>query len=695
MDKREWGLVQPHKTQETALSQIVKKLDNAAKDADKAHTHGEEPGAGAGTPMLERSNVYGILGSRGAGKSTVLKALYLNYASDSAPWFMLPCLDCSVLSEGVNPGTAILLHLKKSLKNPDLVKSLNKPDLVQTFDDLDHLTGLYNHTSLHFRELSMELATSQEEYNRYMVKGLSARLELSEKLMEWLENILKNIERQLCIVLLDDFDLIENHQVRRWFTCLMDEMRQQRLVFVLTADFQRLECLSADKKKGFDSNTARALVNKLLPPENRVELQPWQKITPTPLKPPFKEMIKPYALGQDRLCLNLLPQRPRGLVNLNLTLKEWQGEEGEDEPKRAEKFLALLANCCEESYLARAFQEVKGKDWFAEMKFPSDPCPDEEWQEIVYSSRGRISRDEQDTLNPISGLNHNDLWIPLSPLQAHRRALWGELLINLSIARGLVAESLALRYRLRFIQSWRPVASKLTKATFTIESTRQNIRDFFEGGDWFPGRSGLLWMNTKMGKKPKVHIGWSPLVEGLKAVRMPFWNRVLTDLLIDPSVFEDDAGIRKKGTTHKALAILPNEVWAIVLLADGLERCCWPVFTAGLGWHLSTFLVLAAALVRSAYAYALMQCDRLTLNDFHIAQREIIHMLDNRDPFTWLRENEEGVITRLRSLFTRDFQARLRGKNDALSNAARMYLKSPAYQSARALLQTIAEDVLD
>jgi hypothetical protein len=46
---------------------------------------------------------------------------------------------------------------------------------------------------------------------------------------------------------------------------LLDELQQERLVFVVTADFPRLQHLSWDPRTEFDDKTGRALLDKLLP----------------------------------------------------------------------------------------------------------------------------------------------------------------------------------------------------------------------------------------------------------------------------------------------------------------------------------------------------------------------------------------------------------------------------------------------
>src|SRR5262249_41568854 len=143
-----------------------------------------------GTPTPGRramtiSNVLGIDGVRGAGKSTVLHALYERWSAPpekgseaAARWarlgeiFPLPPIDCSVLQPGVHPGVAVLLRVRDDW----WVQAGNRDSSYQELsDDLDDLIQQYTRTQRAYADLALELSTTIDDFGRYMIDGVSNR----------------------------------------------------------------------------------------------------------------------------------------------------------------------------------------------------------------------------------------------------------------------------------------------------------------------------------------------------------------------------------------------------------------------------------------------------------------------------------------------------------------------------------------
>ena len=109
---------------------------------------------------------------------------------------------------------------------------------------------------------------------------------------------------------------------------MLDELHQTRLLFVLTADFHRLQHLSWDAKIGFDDKTGWALLDKLLAEPNRVFVEPWSlqdrkafpnRIPDSQAGPTLWDLIKMCRGWNEEFTVlieQLLPERPRGLANL-------------------------------------------------------------------------------------------------------------------------------------------------------------------------------------------------------------------------------------------------------------------------------------------------------------------------------------------------------------------------------------------
>jgi len=142
----------------------------------------------------------------------------------------------------------------------------------------------------------------------------------------------------------------------------------------------------------------------------------------------------------------------------------------------------------------------------------------------------------------------------------------------------------------------------------------------------------------------------------------------------------------------QALALLPERLWALLLLVDALDRCPWAALSGPLGWRLATYLGLAAAFVRSSYAHAIKTSreDDDPLR-FSKEQTDFIEMLDQRDPRSLLSLHEEDVLERLCALFADGFKDLLQGQDNPLARAALAYLDLPIYTSVVDLISALPE----
>lgn len=206
--------------------------------------------------------------------------------------------------------------------------------------------------------------------------------------------------------------------------------------------------------------------------------------------------------------------------------------------------------------------------------------------------------------------------------------------------------------------------------------SHRDLCRFFEDHDNSKLRPALYWLRVPAGRHAE--LGWEPLIEALRGSRDPLLSELLSELLIDSGGLGGDL---PGPEADKALALLPDRLWALLLLVDALERCPWAAFSAPLGWRIVTFLGLGAASVRS-YAHAIAASGR---NDkglrFSKPQAEFVEMLDRRDPRGILSLEEEEVLARLRTLFGDGLKGSLKDRHDPVARAALAYLGSPVYIS--------------
>jgi hypothetical protein len=437
------------KEQEAALSELNNRLRSYSARHPRQHSFPHRLEAErdcADSP--ETYNVFGIHGARGAGKSTLLRKLYCELTEHSSALdpkkhegslVVLPPLDCSSIPPEITPGVAVLVKLGEYLKHEErLPQKLIEEEVSVNARDVDiwplsELIGLYARTEPGYRELFLDLSTTPDDYARFSRLAVTERMQLGTRLRAWLQEVLRCLERNIFIIPLDDFDLVPAAEVRRFLRSLLDELQQERLVFVVTADFPRLQHLSWDPRTEFDDKTGRALLDKLLPRDNRVHLLDWtgkarreyiplsawrEQADPAGGKPlqigkllelEYKRLIltsdnsgtRDPAVSATRLALllALLPGKPRGLETLYRYLeareKNAKRQEGEanTQPQASnttggadptlEALLERIAACRAESLLARRFQEVNLVEITGMLRFVDLDLSVEQWDSLV------------------------------------------------------------------------------------------------------------------------------------------------------------------------------------------------------------------------------------------------------------------------------------------------------------------------
>lgn len=654
------------------------------------------------------NNAVGIFGSRGAGKSTLLFELFKRNAENSSVYYLQP-IDCSILAATTIPSSVVLLNIKNFLQNKYKNDKHDKA-IEKMCNKLDNLIGCCARTDKVYRKLCLELSTSPGDYDHYQEKGIQERLQLKQDIQDWIIELRGLIDNKSFVFLLDDFDLTSVTQVQAWIRGLMDELQQIGLIFVLTADFYRLEHLSWDSKEQFDDKTGRALINKIFPPKNCFLISEW------PIKD-SREFCFPKCKNLEtllndllnnnpelskELVFSLLPRLPRGIENLyELLLINTNSADKEDYD--ALGFASILATCRNEPLLARLLKERSNRTWQIYLPLSNKRLSIEQWKTLIDSATER-SRPLTDTLKPLRNLlqkpkpvkannkvdesakvllsdehaplvHVNDYTAPLRDANHADANLWVELLLDLDFYQSSSPQAY-------FFTTWKPLVDKVNKTQFTLTFPSWDLQAFFMDNEYKLQKSTLCWLSNP--KDHTVNIGWQPLFNTARGEEDPLSLGLLTKFLVNTH--------KLRGTlpTEKQFELLPERLWSMLIFADALDRCPWQTFSHFLNWLLVTYIALAAALVRTAYLYSLVKCDYI-YRPISAVQQEFINMLENRDPSFLMDLTEKQIWEKLTELFNdNDWETRLDEQHN-LQRVTRNYLKSPMYRDVVSLLQHTVE----
>lgn len=657
-----------------------------------------------------QSNVVVIIGERGAGKSVALKnvvsilreereSLDGNQPSKNSKYIVLDPLDCTQLPSEIPLGLAVLLHIK------------NHGALNHFHNGLDYLVRRLCRFHEKYNDLCMNISNSAEEFGDYLSKNIEERLKIKKEL----DKLLEEAQNHKCfsegvVVPLDDFDLIQKADHKKWFRSLLDEMHQTRMVFLVTADFHRLQHQSYGEDPGDDIKTGHAIINKLFPPASRFWLKSWS----------LEEAVHYPAEGDNSLftrlesqggalglpfplLYQLIPSLPRGWHGIHSRLAEWQTS---DDKQTVEEMLSLIANCREEVLLARKLRDQALGSWIDELPLVGETIDQPAWDELVESACRR-ARSKLEVIPrlpsffkpelpkiELSSFVHDPRWgAPLRRDQYYQFTLrdavksapyWAELLTDIGLSVSIAkstgeSESGVYRNRLKLMNRWEVLASRFKRAVVELRFDRVFLLDYFSFKANPPYYGGLFWFEEVMVNDSKAELttlafGWPVLMRRL-ASDDPFHMNLRESLLVGT---EDLKGSALDLTESELYDFLPDQVWCFVLLADGLTRCPWSVVSAYRNWQLPVYLGLTVAFVRSAYVYALRQINpNLALSQ---AQSGLYEVLKSQDFSSLARGGELKLIQFLDQLFKDDLQVQLaRIESKGLVRALNAFLASPLY----------------
>ena len=746
--KRPSSLFTPEQSQKNVRERLVQELCDAK--IQSAESLG---------PLPTPSRVFGLLGPRGTGKSTIIRMLRdPEYDGFPQHFLLLPEMDCSALPEEVVPGTALLVHLQTFLEERAPVHEQD-PEFQAILQECDELAGICARTTSAFHELSLNLASSPRDYSHFMAVVSRDRLTLRRKVTSWLEKTLRLLRKQAFVIALDDFDLINAQAIQRWLFSLLDEMFQERLFFILTADFNRLEDTDLTQFRGIDKKTLRALINKFLPPENRIDIQPWNIAHDHDLVHFFHYAI-PDSYRRDSLLTTpdrlagfftdhpiqkglyrqLIPLWPRGLEDLFFGLNDHHQKSLGTEPDAREKcrrqreVLVKLAACRAESLLVRRLRKQDPAGWPRVLRFPKKRQSVEDWDHTVEIAAIRMNDQSQPftalaqvTPDDVLESGPSDSWssVPRSddsgsvntggwrkPWDVSRAQVpfWAELLLNMGMQEShWQPVSHALRNRVHVLYGWCDLADRVRQAHFRTRISRSNLTHSLMTHQ-LPSRAYLTWIDASPERTDPssgdliVEIGWRPLLQALRGDRDASLSSLMASLHFDPTNlrFADPMTPIPRHVT--ALRVLPGELWALVLLVEGLTRCPWENFPTYQGWSIELCAVLAAALVHTAYAWGLIAAGILEEQDLTEPERGFLDAVVRKDPYTWLHTSESGgrrwrnryeeeLLSDVYAILNRGHLANLVvDREDALSEAAHAYLKGAVYLAATQRAEALHRD---
>lgn len=641
---------------------------------------------------------FGIVGERGIGKSTLLYHFYRRWERDNKhEYYLLPPLDCHALPSELNPSTAVLLYLQRALALANDEKKLDQ-DLHAALKTLAGQEGFLAPAVQ--QQLAVDLSTSLADYGRITIEAVEHHLVIKTKLHEFIGKVCRALDTPALVLPLDDFDLISGNVVRNWYRALMGDLNQPQLIFILTADLNRLHHLGVDADYQVDDLTGRALVDKLLPPQNRIHLPDWPVPTRLQFQPnfvagsidakPLDELLGQLAENYqpvlaEALLRHLTPRRPRGLTHLYEAI---QAQLNSNKANSSQVFLISLASCRSEPLLARRIKEQPIETW-SQILAPPKPSS-EGWAQTIEACTDIDDLDPLVALVPRNAetsvvtvtryerppgwtepLRHDELLTaPLRDAHPLDQAWWTELLLNAAFSHSTGAR---LSY---FLALWNLFRPEKNSAVITANLSTARVRRFFREG---PSRTFFPWFDEKCqrdGNFIELRVGFDPLLHFIRRTRQGWPHDLLESCTVNL------AQVRGDPPQVTADDFLPPDLRALVLWVDYLKKVPWEgISQLNLQMEVRTYLQLVAILVRTAYL-AILHAWAL-LKDPDEDERFFLEIIQQHDPSALSRlkgDQEQALKERMERIAQKPLPVTSAAKIHPMAKVAANYVNKNIFK---------------
>jgi hypothetical protein len=533
-----------------ALTAIANQRLNVASECP-AHAQPSRGYERLKTPR--QSNCVGIFGRRGSGKTTVMLEVLQHIHRMRPGWYTLvKPMDLSYAPHEFPHGLTVIHWLYEELRKRLGERSTD----MAAHKAFERMARSYFRGSDGFNALVRDLAVSAESYAHAAASEISLRLSLRNEVQRWLDAQAKAMDVDGFVIAVDDIDLTPANRHQSLIWSLLDELHQDRLLFVLAADLERMEQRLAEEDQfarhdgasearrdaSGSQQAARDLAYKVLPQVDRAELMAWEpkarlefppEVTTDAATKRMSKQAKAEAKAKntigalvDALTLpavlrlhlsHLLPGWARGLENVQRELLQLRSdrEAAEDAESTGEAFDGqrmardLMVSLAESSFdfdLARKLRERPLEDWAPTFSWKAPSASLSATWEVL---RLRL-RAGEDLPELLPDTDTCPLKISLE------RARWAEVLLDLAMAERRLTP-VRLVHRLPWLQArWSACEADLQR---NAEPVARAVEDDPAGM-----LAALYWLRWDDRGESGIRfaLGWWPLLQWLGGDR-PLW----------------------------------------------------------------------------------------------------------------------------------------------------------------------------
>lgn len=405
-----------------------------------------------------QSNAVGVFGRRGSGKTTVLVQALENVDGAQKDnrrggrWCVLTSpLDLSYAPSEFPFGLTAMHWLYEVMQE----QSTSSKAATDAFDNASQS---YFRGAVGFNSLVRDLSVTPKHYARASAEEIRRRRSLWRDVRAWLDAEAYARDVKGFVFGIDDLDLAPANAHHSLVWSLLDELHQDRLVFLLAADLPRLERRLAEEDAigrrmlvssgvaDLDDQTASDLVYKVLPQVDRCELTPWPAKARLDFPPGgtddredlddgrlrfIRVMVEMLGLSpviQAHLP-HLLPEWARGLENLrrelSQRLRDRKSEASVDRDMEELELLGFLAESSFDFKLARKLRERELGDWAPTWRWPAEGRQgDAAWKVLCTQARN-----DEPLTDLLPDPDHTVLPLGLE------RVRWAEVLVDVALAK--------------------------------------------------------------------------------------------------------------------------------------------------------------------------------------------------------------------------------------------------------------------